>query len=205
MNLDQVEEFEQLTFKQWIAVGTAIGGIDVVKGVLRRTMKVTVERIRRLATLTPLPLPAYNANLGDSFKTCEGLWMSEDFIGFILSGASKNSVSVGEAVVSYAGLAQVSSDEEIAVALPEGYVFEDVDVFLLRLITLIKDQRVGKVGLLLNNGHINIFYVKVNGEVFAVDVRWHSGRPGWCCNAYRLGVRRWYVGDRVFSATTART
>ena len=100
-------------------------------------------------------------------------------------------------------MAQAANDAEIGGELPEGYVFEDVGTFRAHLVTLIEGQWGGKSGILLNNGYANIFYVKVNGEVLAVSVRWIADYWGWRCVAPRLGDVRWRAGDRAFSATAA--
>lgn len=100
-------------------------------------------------------------------------------------------------------MAKAANDAEIGTELPEGHVFEDVDTFLVHLATLIEDQWGGKEGMLLNNGYANVFYVKVNGEVFAVGVSWSADDREWLCRAFRLGDPRWGAGPRAFSATAA--
>jgi len=156
-----------------------------------------------LTVLTPVTVASNTINLHDFFKTREGLWKSSNFNDFILSGASKKKMSADEATISYADLAQAANDAEIGAELPEGYVFEDVDTFLVHLATLIEGQWGGKEGALLNNGYANIFYVKVNGSVFAASVSWYAGRREWFCRADRLDGLRWRAGFRAFSATAA--
>jgi len=112
-------------------------------------------------------------------------------------------VSADETSVGYADLAQAANDTGIGGELPLGYVFEDVETFLVHLATLIACQWDGKSGILLNNGYANIFYVKMKCEVFAVDVYWFTDCRGWFCRACRLGDRRWFAGSRAFSATAA--
>jgi hypothetical protein len=129
--------------------------------------------------------------------------MSSNFNDLILSGASKIKVSADETTVGYADLAQAANDAEIGGELPEGHVFEDVDTFLVHLATLIEGQWGGKEGTLLNNGCSNIFYVKVNGEVFAVGVDWDAVHREWHCHARRLVDDRCHAGHRAFSATAA--
>ena len=201
--LDTVDTFDQFGYDHWKALGTKLGGVEVVKAILRGTSAVTVDIIRRLTSLTSLTVAINTINPHDFFKTREGLWMSSNFNDLILSGASKIKVSADETTVGYADLAQAANDAEIGGELPEGHVFEDVDTFRVHLATLIEGQWGGKEGTLLNNGCSNIFYVKVNGEVFAVDVDWDAGDRKWHCNAGRLGDCRWYAGDRAFSATAA--
>lgn len=191
INLGQIE-----------ALINIVGGKETVESLLNGTSKITIETIRRLSNLTSVTIPANEINSSNFFKTREGLWTSDNFNNFILSGASKKKVSADETTIGYADLVQAANDAEIAGELPEGYVFEDVDLFLAHLATLIERQWGGKNGTLLNNnGRSNIFYVKVSGEVFAVLVDWHAGLREWYCFADRLDDRRWFAGYRAFSAT----
>lgn len=155
-----------------------------------------------LTALTTLTVASNTINPHDFFKTREGLWKSSNFNDFILSGASKKKVSADETPIGYADLAQAVNDAEIGSELPEGYVFEKVDTFLVHLAALIKDQWGGKNGALLHNGYPNIFYVKVKGEVCAVLVNWSArDRERWRCLAFRPVDYRWLAGSRAFSAT----
>lgn len=201
--LDTVDTFDQFGHDHWKALGTKLGGVEVVKAILRGTSAVTVDIIRRLTSLTSLTVASNTINPRDFFKTREGLWTSSNFNNFILSGASKKKVSAAETTIGYADLAQAANDDEIGNELPKGYVFEEVDTFLAHLATFVEGQWGGKEGVLLNNGYANIFYVKVNGEVFAVHVRWFAVNRVWDCYAYRLDGRRWAAGCRAFSATAA--
>ena len=198
--LDTVDTFDQFGHDHWKAIGTKLGGVEVVKAILRGTSAVTVDIIRRLTSLTSFTIASNTINPHDFFKTHEGLCMSSNFNDFILSGASKKKVSADETTISYAGLAQAANDAEISSELPEGYTFEDVDTFLVHLATLIEGQWGGKSGALLNNGYSNIFYVKVNAAVY---VFWNADKREWSCHALRLDDYRWIAGYRAFSATAA--
>lgn len=200
--LDTVDTFDQFGHDHWKALGTKLGGVEVVKAILRGTATVKVDIIRRLTSLTLLAVASNTINPHDFFRIRKGLWTSSNFNNFILSGASKK-MSANEATVGYADLAQAANDAEIGAELSKGYVFEDVGTFLVHLATLIEGQWGGKEGTLLNNGYVNIFYVKVNGEVFAVGVYWFADSLEWACSADRLGDFRWSAGYRAFSATGA--
>lgn len=178
------------------------GWIDNPKA-LKTLLSGLVPAETRLTALTSVTVSSNTISPHDFFKTREGLWMSSNFNDFIFSGASKKKVSSDETTISYADLAKAANDAEIGTELPEGHVFEDVDTFLVHLATLIEDQWGGKEGMLLNNGYANVFYVKVNGEVFAVLVGWHADYRKWYCLALRLDDLRWDAGDRAFSATAA--
>jgi hypothetical protein len=156
----------------------------------------------RLDTGLTLTVARNNKNTHEFFKTRKGLWMSREFHNLIPLLDAK--VLADETTIACADLVRVANDAEISIELPAGYVFEDVDTFLVYLATLIEGQWDGKEGALLNeNGCANIFYVKVNGEVVAVNVYWRDDMQEWFCRADRLGVNRWFVGSRVFSATVA--
>ncbi len=68
---------------------------------------------------------------------------------------------------------------------------------------MIDAQPSGSPGAMLTNGYANIFYVTgVDGVLFAVRVRWLSGRRQWLVAACRLGVDGdWLAGRRVFRNT----
>jgi hypothetical protein len=178
------------------------GWIDNPKA-LKELLSGLVPAETRLTSLTSLTVAGNTSNPHDFFKIREDLWTSNSFNDCILSGASKKKVLADETTISYADLAKEANDAEIGAELPEGYVFEDVNMFLAHLATLIEGQWGGKEGMLLSNGCANIFYVKVNGEVFAVDVLWLAGNREWSCSADRLADDRWCAGYRAFSATAA--
>jgi len=175
------------------------GWIDNPKA-LQKFLSGLVPAETRLTALTTLAVVSNTINPHDFFKTRKGLWTSSKFNDYILSGAVKKKVSAAVITIGYADLAQAANDAEIGAELPEGYVFEDVDMFLVYLATLIEGQWGGKEGVLLNNGYANIFYVKVNGSVFAALVYWFAGSREWFCNASRLDGLRWDAGHRAFSA-----
>lgn len=201
--LDAVDTFDQFGHDHWKALGTKLGGVEVIKAILRGTSAVKVDIIRRLTALTSVTVAGNTINPHDFFKIREGLWTSSNFNDFILSGASKKKVSADGTTIGYADFAQAANDTEIGDELPKGYVFEDVDTFLAALATLIESQWGGKSGTLLNKGYGNIFYVKMNDEVFAALVYWDADRREWCCHASRLDDRQWLAGYRAFSATAA--
>jgi len=178
------------------------GWIDNPKA-LKKLLSGLVPAETRLTAMTALAVASNTINPHDFFKTRTGLWTSSNFNDCILSGAVKKKVSAAEMTIGYADLVQAANDAQIGAELPEGYVFEDVATFLVHLATLIEGQWGGKEGTLLNNGYTNIFYMKVNGEVFAVDVYWHAGSQEWDCRANRPDDFRRSAGYRAFSATVA--
>lgn len=187
------------------AIWNMIGGDDIVDQLIAGTAKLTVEIIRRLTALKSFAVEAGEINLKEFFKTREGLWVSDDFNNLILTGVSKESASAAKTTLGYADLAQRANDAEIGGELPEGHVFTDVVIFLGYLATLIKGQWGGREGKLINNDYANIFYVKVNGDTFAVRTRWIAGAREWRCHADRLSRTQWLAGGRAFSATASHS
>ena len=195
--LDAVETFDQFGHDHWKAIGTKLGGVEVVKAVLRGTSTVKVDIIRHLTVLTFLSVASNTVNPNDFFKTREGLCTLSNFDNFILSGASKKKVAADETTIGYAELVQAANDAEIRDELPNGHVFEDVDAFLVYLATLIEGQWGGKSGTLLKSDAANIFYVKVNDEVVVVLVRWVADDRRWDCCVFRLDGLRWFAGEMM--------
>lgn len=182
------------------------GWIDNPKA-LKKFLAGLVPDETRLITLTAHKVAGYKSNPLDFFKTSKGLWVSDNFQNFILAADEDGVMETRDTKIGHADLAQSANDAEIKGELPEGHVFEDVKAFLGPLASLIKNQWGGKDGVLLKTGYrANIFYVKgVNGETFAVRVRWGSGTREWHCLAVRLGGDRWNAGSRAFLATVPMT
>jgi hypothetical protein len=200
--LDSVKTFDQFGHDHWKALGTKLGGVEVVKAILRETAVVIVEPVR-LTALTSSVVEACEVNVKEFFADRAGLSTTDYFKKYILADVSEVNVSATETIIGYADLTQVANDAKICGELPKDHVFEKVDTFLVHLATLIKGQWGGQKGDLLNNAYANIFYVKKNGAVFAVTVRWFPDVRGCRCYASRLGDSRWSDGYRVFSATAA--
>lgn len=99
-----------------------------------------------------------------------------------------------ETILHYARLAHVSVDGPIIVEL--GDIAETT---LSQIYALMKRQRNGEDGVLLNKDYQNIFYVRdVNLALHPVSVGW--GGDGWFVGASSVeGSRSWNSGDRVFS------
>ena len=91
-------------------------------------------------------------------------------------------------------------DTDIRKELPETHLSTLEDIA-----GLIEAQPNGKSGFLLNNGYANIFYVEgKNGEVFAVGVRWDSGRRRWRVRDWELGgFGDWDADRQVLCPGTA--
>ena len=119
--------------------------------------------------------------LGDNF--------TEWFLG-------KTERPFAESTLRYSNLRKDSLDVPIVSELGGE---EKAETTLAEIYTLMELQRDGRVGVLLNNGYANIFYVRGGVLVLrAVSVLW--GGDGWNLIAYPLGnPRGWDAGRQVFS------
>lgn len=163
--------------------------------------QILEEKRHCLTAPTLVTVPAFAINPHDFFKSRNGLWVSTEFKDLILSGAANQQVSADEAAISYVDVLQDVNDTEISDQLPEGYVFENVDMFLVLLATLIEGQWDGKRGALIKSININTFHVKVNNEILVIIVSWSNDLNEWYCDARRLVEGQWIAGRRIFAAT----
>lgn len=170
---------------------------------LKRFLSGLVSAKICISDLTSVMILANEINPHDFFKTREGLWVSDGFCSCILSRASKKKVSEGGVTIGHADLTEAAHDEELVDELPEGHVFENVDTFLVHFATLIESQWGGKKGALLTAECTNIFYVKVGGEVFAVNMHWSDDQQKWLVFENELNDIMWCMTSRAFSATAA--
>ena len=63
--LDTVDTFDQFGHDHWKALGTKLGGVEVVKAILHGTSAVTVDIIRCLTSLTSLTVAGNSVNPHD--------------------------------------------------------------------------------------------------------------------------------------------
>lgn len=189
-------------------VWNMIGGDEVIDELLAGNLKLRIETAPVLTTLTSRTVESVTVKFLDFFEAREGLSVSGIFKDRVLKGATMNIAGGGVSVVSYADVLRKATDLELVEQLPEGYLFEDVNAFLVQLATLIYHQWGGRTGTLLNNGSVNanVFYVKVNDETIAVDICSETIPGRWRLNAryFNYGPNSWVLaGRRVFSAAAA--
>lgn len=120
----------------------------------------------------------------------------DNFTKWFLSGDGKIEDPLDEQTIRYHKLRRSSVDGPIIAELGGE---EKAEITLTEMFFLMKKQRKGEDGVLLNNYHANIFYIRdQKGVLRAVDVRWGSG--GWLVDASPVGYPdRWDIGRRVFS------
>lgn len=196
MKFDRIREFEQLNFKQWIALGTHCGGVKNVKSILQGHMKVVLETINPISTPKHVPFPGSSRNLIDFFQTRSGLVISENFQEHIVPEFLDEQVSVPASKGMCVDLIGIADDYGICGKLPKDFIFSDIYEFLAMLSSLIEKQWEGDEGVLLTDGNANIFYVWESGYRSVIYVTW-SDSLGWLCKFYS-GSDQWNIGQRIF-------
>ncbi len=77
------------------------------------------------------------------------------------------------------------------------FIFESPIMFLSVLVGLLLEQWEGKSGPLLNNGHANLFYIRLNSQVIMICVHWDLNCDVWGVNAGCRNSDGWLNGSRV--------
>lgn len=106
------------------------------------------------------------------------------------------------AVLRYAKLIKLSVGDSILAELGRK---DKAENSLTKIYALMEKQGNGESGILLTNGHANIFYVRdTNNALRAVRVRWFDA--GWSVHTLSLFshylLRAWHDGCRVFSCNS---
>ena len=123
-----------------------------------------------------------------------GVW--DNFTAWFLSGTGKTEDPITEQALRYHKLRQASVDGPIIQELGGEAKAETT---LSEMFSLMEKQKNGEDGVLLNNGWVNIFYIRdQNGVWRAVRVFWHVG--GWVVSASSVERQDgWNGGRQVFS------
>lgn len=123
-------------------------------------------------------------------------YLGDNFKDWFLSGDGKIEDSINEQTLRYAKLRKSSFDLRIITELGGE---EKSETTLTEMFCLMKKQRNGESGTLLNNGYANIFYIKDSADVLRpVRVCWDDG--GWRVDAFSLEDPNGWCGGkyRVF-------
>lgn len=120
-------------------------------------------------------------------------YLCDDFCRWFLK---KTEAPFDEVVLRCNILRRASIDRLIFAELGK----DKAEITLAQIYALMRGQKNGDDGILLNNGRANIFYVRdVNSVLRTVFVYWRSG-AGWRVNADLVdGLCKWDDGCRVFS------
>lgn len=112
------------------------------------------------------------------FTNSKTVWVSENFQNLILA---RYTPTVKESVAAASmDLSHVGGGVDV-----QKLVFDDADVFLEQLASLIQAQLHGEPGRLLNNSSANYFFLQgKDGKYYSILVRWEQAQKLWRCGAY---------------------
>jgi hypothetical protein len=127
------------------------------------------------------------------FKTRTGLWVSDDFKNRILTKVQPVE-NLHPTTLKLFELKKNAYDREITPELGENYLFDESEL-CARIEQMIEKQPNGEEGDLLNDGHVNLFYV----VGYVVGVRRNFDNRGWDVGSWDPDVGSWSAGYRVFS------
>lgn len=172
-----IEHFDQVR----IEVQRAIAGVLKMVG---SVLPVLVEtRLLKPVAKATVPARTKPFNAAAFYQTGTGLYVYDTFADRLDVNARQAVDSAPEHPYVASLLKANAYDKDIRKELPETHLSTLEDIA-----GLIEAQPNGKSGFLLSNGYANIFYVEgKNGEVFAVNVYWSSGRRHWRVSGWRLG------------------
>ena len=121
--------------------------------------------------------------------------ISGNFTKWFLGGDGKIEEPIGEKVLRYGNLIKHSTDGPIMEELGGE---TKVETSLTELYDLLIKQSNGEEGVLLTNGHANIFWIRdIGGVMRTFFVCWESGY--WLVYVYyNMNPRSWSAGTRVF-------
>lgn len=123
-------------------------------------------------------------------------YLGENFKDWFLNGDGKIEDPISEQTLCRHKLQKSSVDGPIMTELGGE---EKSETTLIEMFCLMKKQRNGESGTLLNNGYASIFYIRDQAGVLrAVGVSWHGG--GWRVYARSVeSLLSWGDGSQVFS------
>ncbi len=156
-----------------------------------------------LTSLSPVTVVGQTEILQEFFQNRPGLLVSREFKYMLLAEASKREVSVGERSIGRADLMRKADNyPEIINQLPEGGVFKDVNTLLIQLANMIKYQKAGECGDLLNDGGVNTFFCREGSRdlIKVVMLRWEPKKQDWFCDSSFLHSGEVRMGTRIFTA-----
>lgn len=135
----------------------------------------------------------------DAKVRISAIW--DNFTTWFLAGDGKIEESIEWQTLCYHKLRQPSMDGPIIAELGGE---EKSETTLYEMFSLMQKQANGENGVLLNNGWVNIFYIRdLSGVLRAVHVAWSD--DGWSVGADALEDRRRWMADRwVFSRNSCK-
>ena len=168
--------------------------LNALKQLSSRHQVFTETRLLKPVAQATVPARTKPFNAAEFYQTGTGLYVYDTFADRLDVNTRKTVDSAPERPYVASLLKANAYDKDIRKELPETHLSTLEDIA-----GLIEAQPGGKSGFLLNNGYANIFYVEVkNGEVFAVDVYWHSDDRKWdVCDWWLDENGRWRADLQV--------
>ncbi|MBP5993801.1 MAG: hypothetical protein KA731_02725 [Candidatus Moranbacteria bacterium] len=192
----------QLVIERGGELKTAIeqATVNALKQLSSRYPVFAETRLLKPVAQATVPARTKPFNVAEFYQTGPGLYVYDTFADRLELNARQAVDSAPERPYVASLLKANASDGDIRKELPETHLST-----LEGIAGLIEAQPNGKSGFLLNNGYANIFYVEgKNGEVFAVGVRWDSGRRRWRVRNWELGgFGDWDADRQVLCPGTA--
>lgn len=153
-----------------------------------KVLKTIIEK-QSLEVIEPI-------NPKEFFQDRKGLFVWSSFKEKVVSKAEPVEKDLKLDFSSFK-LLENSDDEEIEKSLPEQHLFTETELSAL-IATLIKAQSKGEEGVLLNDGHWNLFYT----PSCVVSVDWSRFSGYWFVDAWDRDGYVWGAVRRVFSPAT---
>ena len=200
-----MSEFESknLTVGQLNALVKIIGGEEVVRGVLDKSVEVVlsaVKLLRQLTTVSVTGIQKFVARdaFGESNPDGIKFYFWDNFRSNFLGKVEED---VPTATIAVHRLEKASLNRPIMAELGVDEKTKKGVMKLAQFYELIKAQAHGEEGSLLVNGYANIAYIEdEEGNLWAVNADWYSVYRGWSVDAFSVGFPYgWSAGSRVLS------
>lgn len=164
---------------------------NILKKLGSRYPVLTETRLLKPVAQAIIPARTRSFNASEFYRTSPGLYVDDTFADRLDLKVMQTVDSAPERPYVASLLKANAYEKDIRKELPETHLstFEDIAYF-------IEVQSNGQSGLLLNNGHSNIFYVEgKEGVVFVVSVLWLSDYSEWFVHVWSLDEFGYWGAD----------
>lgn len=190
-------KYPNMTWGTMEAIVNKLGGEEAAKSFLRRPFEVAGTKNLDYIGTTFIPATTEKFVAKGKFSKVTifyGTW--DNFTKSFLVGDGKTEEPLEGRALHYGNIIKSSH---------HGLIIEELggetkaETTLTDLYELLKKQSKGEEGVLLNNGYVNIFYIRTaDGDLRAVYVYWDD--CDWVVTAASIKhTRIWSLGCRVFS------
>ena len=199
---DETMAKDNKTINRIQAVWNMIGGDEIVDALLqgRATLEIKIVQIFQLIGTIKTLATTKKFVAKDSFKLkkdggiCSCL--NEEFVKWFLTGVGKIEDLIGDHTVSYHRPLKGFEGQAIIIGLGGE---EKIEVTLVEMFSFMLKQSNREDGILLTDGHHNVFFVRdIDGHIRVVSVGFKD--DGWDVHAFTsYCCWKLYDFDRVFS------